>query len=221
MTILHERDRFIQPIFRQLKELQIPVRWQLCLNKPNSAVLAEVAALVPTELVSIDVFDAPFSPLERKERFMELRQWQLEQAPPTTYGVLWDDDHVLADVKEAREKLLRDYDLIYATKLFFWGDDEHFTTHIPTHRSVFFFRRLDGDRYPLDRTIHAPARIHDTGKRVVDLAAPLLDYGYLCERDRERCWADYKRCGKIDASTLAIVQEPELLPWKGPFPLRT
>lgn len=222
MTILHRREFAIRAIHRQLSELDCDVHWQLVLNKPSSEVLGEVGYVVdqPRERVTVDVLDAPFSPLERKERFMELRQWQLERVPLSTWGVLWDDDHVLGDVAESALKLHERWDLIYATKLFFWNDDEHFTTHVPVHRSVFYFRMLAGDRYPLDRTIHAPAIVHDSGQKTTDLQAPLLDYGYMDARDRERCWADYKRVGKIDPATLAIVQEPKLHAWGGPYPLR-
>jgi hypothetical protein len=225
MTLLHSRHHCLLPIYADICRLAAGARhvhWQIVLNKPTNMVLETLNYILTHDRrgMMIDVLEAPFSPLDNIERFIELRRWQYERLPVTTWGVIWDDDHVLADSEEARIKLTSKDDLVYATKLFFWDDDEHYTSHIPTHRSVFFFRRLENDQFPADRGIHAPALIHDRGGPQSDLRAPLLDYGYMARVDRERCWLDYRRVGKIDAATLPLTRDPILHHWPGPYPLR-
>lgn len=164
----------------------------------------------PGEIV---VKEAPFPALAGGvERFMELRQIQLDmiRGRHPAYGVIWDDDHVLADVDEAKAVLADQPDLVYASKLFLWDSQETYNDAMPQHRSVFFFRMLEGDQFPLDRTIHAPARIHDTASKVVDLQAPLLDHGYRHQKDREKIFKEYVRVGKIDAATVPLVEPPTL-----------
>lgn len=222
MTLLHARWRYIRHIAACLTRIALPVEWQLVLNRPASKVVAEMN-LALRELsprIRPVILDAPFSPLDKVERFMELRQWQLERLSPCDYGVIWDDDHVVADPKGVRAALLELPDLVYATKYFFWDNDATVATHFPEHRSVFFFRWLKDDAFDLTRTLHAPARIHDTAKVVTELPGGLLDFGYMEREDRERCWRDYRRVGKIDAATLPLIQTPALAHWPGPYPLR-
>lgn len=217
MNLVHARHEHLMPIWKQLTQLGCDIHLQVVLSRPSSKVLQEVNELEKLNPYNLQILEAPFNPLEagQKERFMELRQWQHDLLPPCDYGVIWDDDHYLEDPKEARSLLETwKWDLIYATKVFFWGDREHVATHIPTHRSVFFFRQIPGDRYPLDRIIHAPTQIHDNAKNITDLRSKLLDFGYLDRADRERCWADYKGVGKVDSATLALIDEPTLEVWR-------
>lgn len=219
MQLVHARPDLLPAIWRNMRQLRVQTHLQVVLSRPTREVLDKVIALEnkPTSKLTVEVLEAPFSPLDDTERFRELRRWQHERLPEDCdYGVLWDDDHLL-EYPDLCAKLLRSgaWDLLYATKLFFWDSPAQFTTHIPTHRSVFFFRCLPADAFPLDRTIHAPARIHDTGKKVGDLPGYLLDYGYMTPFDRERCWNDYKRVGKIDPATLALVSPPDLHEWRG------
>lgn len=203
----------------------LDIHWYVTFSKPSSEVIRVVNDLVQLkwETLPITVNEAPFSPLGGPaERFMELRQWQLDQAAMTDWSVIWDDDQVLERPRDVKQFLQDpDVDLVYATKTYFWNNDSTVALHFPTHRSVFFFRRRDGDRFPHDRTIHAPISVHDTPRKVVDLGGTLLDYGYMCKEDRQRCWLEYKRCGKIDPVTLGLIQEnPPTRIWPGPFPLR-
>lgn len=170
------------------------------------------ALLRPDQII---VYDAPFPALGERERWMELRQFQFKVAVDQfnpTHGVIWDDDHYLADVDDARQKLREDWDLVYATKLFLWDSATQYNAKMPAHRSVFFFKVLPGDAFPMDRTIHAPIGIHDFAKKITDLKAPLLDFGYMHRVNRERVFRDYVRVGKIDAATRPLVEEPHLKP---------
>lgn len=224
MLLVHQRHTVLPAIYHFLRSLKIPVHLQITGSSPSRRVLQEIERIMRLSrrgAVDVDVWQAPFSPLDRVERFMELRQWQLERLPMTDWAVIWDDDHVPSSLPAVRAALDSDADLVYATKVFFWNRDDTYTTHIPPHRSVFFFRRRPGDAFPLDRTIHAPVGVHDGAKKIIDLDCPLLDYGYLTLTDRDRCWRDYRRVGKIDPATLALVQPPILHEWPGPFPLRS
>lgn len=224
MTLVHSRAHLLEAIFRQMPKLG-RVHWQIVLSKPTADVLYEVDRIYTLLLyraagLEIEILEAPFSPLEERERFMELRKWQAEHLPPDCdYACIWDDDHILEDPAELKALMNGEgFDLAYATKLFFWDSPKTYTTHIPVHRSVFVYRVLPGDAFPVDRTIHAPEQIHDRAAHVIDLKGRLLDYGYMRSLDRERCWRDYKRVGKIDPATVAIVQPPSLHPWGGHDP---
>lgn len=231
LTLLYKREFVLPAIFQNLVDLRaalphLDVTWHLALSPRVSLdVLDTINKLQHLQVdhrlgPRIEVYPAPLNPLDDKERFMELRQWQLSFAPPG-WAVLWDDDQVLANPSEFAQHFHSDVDLLYATKVFFWDSDDQVATHLPPHRSVFFFRRRDGDQFPLGRTIHAPVDVHDNPRGVADLRGALLDYGYMRRDDRLRCWNEYKRVGKIDAATLALVREdPPLERWSGPFPLR-
>jgi len=219
MMLVHQRAHVLAKIVAQLPKIA-KVHLQIVLSKPSSDVLFEVDRLYhmnhPKRL-QIEILEAPFNPLEQYERFMELRRWQAERLPrDCKYACIWDDDHILEDAREFKDALGFGFDLCYAEKLFFWNSTKTYTTHIPRHNSVFAYRCLPGDTFPLDRTIHAPVKIHDTAEKIVQLKGRLLDYGYLRALDRDRCWRDYKKVGKIDAATTAIIQQPKLVLWTGP-----
>lgn len=147
---------------------------------------------------------------------MEMRNHQLGlvQLENPKFACICDDDHILEDPDEARRKLeRRDYDLVYATKIMFWDDLTKVSSAFPKHRSVLFFRSLPGDHFDPDRIVHAPQMIH-TSARTVDLKGGLLDVGYLYSEDRERVWARYKRTGKIDAATLPLIRQPQLVDYQ-------
>jgi len=191
-------------------------------DRPNAAVIAELAKLEAHPAVK--VFTAGFPAVGGVENFMALRQCQLQfmQQENTRFICIHDDDHVLENPKEAADKTRhRHYDLIYAKKTFFWDDLEHVNCDLPVHNSVFFFRNLEGDRFPMDRMIHAPWRIHDkSDKKVTQMKSTLLDIGYLYPEQREEVFRRYARAGKLDAATLPLTSStPTLAPYdkKGPW----
>ncbi len=172
--------------------------------------------------MTISVSEAPFDPLAVTERFMELRQFQLDKIPADcTHGVIWDDDHLLEDPGELIAAVDDGADLTYIKKIFFWDTPYQIATHFPEHNSVFVFKRLPGDNYDMSRMLHAPQRVHDAPDKVVQLNGRLLDYGYMDPVDRQRCWDDYKRVGKIDAATLPLISTPTLEPWAGVNPFES
>lgn len=192
---------------------------QITANEPSPAVVQVVTrgcSQLSDAGKAVQLLEAPFSPLAERERFMELRQWQLSQLPSRgDYGAIWDDDHILEDPAELVRVLQDGADLVYATKIHFWDSPRFYTTRLPVHNSVFVFRQLPGDSFPLDRVIHAPGRVHDSAEKVVQLKGHLLDYGYMRAEDRKRCWDDYRRVGKIDAATTPLVQPPATQYWHG------
>lgn len=218
MLLVHSRAHVLAHIVNQMPKIG-HVHLQIVLSTPSSDVLYEVDRLFHMKhnrRLKIEILEAPFNPLDQYERFMELRRWQAARLPKNCkYAIIWDDDHILEDPAELRDEIRAGFDLAYAEKVFFWNSTKTYTTHIPRHNSVFAYRCLHGDLFPLDRTIHAPSQIHDTAQKIVQLKGRLLDYGYLRALDRDRCWRDYKKVGKIDAATTAIIQQPQLVLWKG------
>lgn len=223
MTLAYQREHVFREIAKSINRLRLPVVWQIALNRPNAAVLSTLAQverdleLMPRCKIQLSYLEAPFSPLDQgRERFMELRQWQLEQLPADcTHAVIWDDDHILEDEAEVRDAIQSGADLTYIRKVFYWDRTDQINTAFPEHNSVFVFRRLPGDSFDLGRTLHAPTRVHDNPRSIVQLDGRLLDFGYLRATDRERCWSEYKRVGKIDAATLPLVSPPRLVTLKG------
>lgn len=205
-------------IAEQCLQLTPHVCFSILLDDPDPGVaegLNQMEEVLVKGGAQVYVEDAAHPALGERERFMELRQQQFKIAVDNfnpTHGVILDDDGVFADVDEARQALHSDADLVYGTKLFLWDDAEHYNARMPTHRSVVFFRCLPGDFFPINRTIHAPLGIHDHAQKITDLKAPILDYGYIHRLNRERCFRDYVRVGKIDACTRPLVEEPDLRP---------
>jgi hypothetical protein len=212
MVLCHHRPWLLPLIQKQIFSTWPDARIHYALNRPNAAVVAAVNKLAAdTRVRAFDVDQG----LRTEGDWMVLRSLQLVemQLENPRFICIWDDDHILEDPDEAARKLSRrDYDLVYATKAFFWDSLDNISTAFPAHRSVFFFRNLPGDEFPLDRMIHAPTCVHES-KRVVDLKGKLLDVGYLLRENRQYVWEQYKRTGKIDAATLPLVREPTLTPW--------
>lgn len=232
LTLVYQRAFALRAIFDNLYAVRLarrgqPITWFVALSpRVSTEVVSTISDIQREQLATnrgprIELLQAPFSPLGVTERFMELRQWQLSFAPPG-WAILWDDDQCLANPGELAGHLdpSKNTDLVYATKVFFWDSDEQVATHLPTHRSVFLFRRREGDVFDLGRTLHAPVGVHDAPREVADLKGALLDYGYMRQEDRARCWSEYKKVGKLDAATFPLIQEPTLQSWSGPFPLR-
>lgn len=216
LLLLKRRGWLLPTIAEQALTLTPNVFFSICLDDPDPGVEegleAMKAVLGPERYV---VYDAIFPALGERERWMQLRQFQFKTACDKfdpTHGCIWDDDHILADLDDATQKLREDWDLVYATKLFLWDTADRYNARMPQHRSVFFFKVLPGDAFPVDRTIHAPIGIHDFAKKITDLKAPLLDYGYMHRLARERVFRDYVRVGKIDAATRPLVEPPDLRP---------
>lgn len=220
MLTVHARPFLLYPIFRQISAFRAKTHLQVTLSRPTAAVIEQVQRFLDCPIsknVTVELIEAPFNPLAPgKERFMELRQWQLERLPAAcNYAVIWDDDHVLEDPDEVLDAMRDKMDLTYIRKVFFWDNPTTISTAFPEHNSCFVFRRLPGDKFDMDRVLHAPATIHDTAKKVIQLQGRLLDYGYMHADDRARCWDDYKRVGKIDPATRPLVEAPRLAPWPG------
>lgn len=206
MVLAHRRPWLLGAIQAQAKQIDPHAVVQFTYDRPTEEVTWALATAEHRQA-------APRAVLDHRENFMEVRRWQLDQMRPfnPVYGVLWDDDHLLEDPAEARRVLEEGRaDLVYATKAYLWDKLELENKALPTHRSPFFFRLLPGDQFPLDRTINAPAWVHDTKPMVTDLHGRLLDIGYLTQEERERVWRAYKKAGKIDQLTTKLLAPPLL-----------
>lgn len=203
LILAHARPQLIEAIAAQVREIGGEPKFTL--DRPTDAVYNAVTRTGAQ-------FDWSTLPvLSHRENFMFIRNQQLLRVE-TPYASIWDDDHLLADPAEARAALAEEPDLLYATKKYLWDSCDRHNAALPVHRSVFFFRVLAGDRFPLDRTINAPTRVHDEARRVADLRGPLLDCGYLTAAERARVLKAYKRAGKLDALTLGLTRPSDLQP---------
>lgn len=212
MVLGHRRPWLFSAIVEQARRIDPGAVVQIMLDRPTNDVLKAATrsgALVTT---------IPWAVLDYRENFMETRRRQLDAMRlfNPKYVSIWDDDQLLEKPAEVRGALtsLCDFDLVYATKTYLWDSLETENTRLPVHRSVHFFRLLEGDQFPMDRTINAPVQVHDGARRVYDLQHPLLDIGYLTEAERLRVWKVYKRAGKIDALTKKLLEKPILAPVK-------
>lgn len=134
------------------------------------------------------------------------------------WGVLLDDDVLLprGATKRLAGLLERDEADVYEIEtIFLWNDPTLANRRFPVHLSDFLFRCWANDDYPDDLVVHAPDGVRRHGRRS-RLSFPLLHYGYLTTADREAAWRGARRAGKVDAHTLALVQEPDLHPWQSP-----
>jgi hypothetical protein len=209
--LAHKRPWLLPLIVEQVANQWPDHIVQFSLDRPTAAVVEAVEDA--REYGNVEVFTVPFSPVsEQGDRFMEVRNFQMDKLEPhkPDYAVLWDDDHLLSGTARSAQLMEEGYDLMYVRKRFFWDNMIYTNERFPVHRSVFWFRCIKGDRFPTDRIIHAPVRIHDHPKKVTDLKECLIDIGYLRKEDRERVFKEYARAGKIDAATLPLADEPKL-----------
>lgn len=213
MVLCHQRPWLLPLIARQCQTMWPESVLQFTLNRPSAAVL-EAVQQAKVFHPGAEVFEAPFDPVDDKgEHWMELRNWQLErmEARGPEFVMMWDDDHLFERPLEADTYMKAGYDLIYTKKLYFWQQANLVNVALFPHNSVTFFRLLKGDRFPLDRIIHAPAGIHDNPlAKSAQMASRLLDIGYLFPEDRERVFKMYARAGKLDAAVKPLMEEPVL-----------
>lgn len=215
-VLAHKRPQLLELICEQIHAISRTATIQISLDRPTAGVLSAAQ-----RCRGAGVHYIPFPVVDDVgEHYMAARQWQLEQltkACTPDYIALWDDDHILEDPDEAREVLeCGEADLIYATKVFLWNSLTSENSKIPTHCSPLFFRHLPGDAYPASerKMIHAPECVHDqpSAKKVM-LRGRLMDIGYLTVSERCRVATEYFRAGKIDAATMAVVDDPALRPF--------
>ena len=218
---VHQRHEMLMPIVRQISALRC-ADLLICYDRPSlrvKQICSQIVNMHPDGIRNVVESVLPFPILSpgRPERWGEARNFVWEQrAPDTTHGIMWDDDQIVEDLDELRKHLYHtDFDLVYATKAFFWDDAEHVNEACFKCRSPFLFRALPGDRFSESRVDHCPQRVHDNPRSQTDLQCKLLDFGYLKEEDRLRVWEAYKRCGKIDAATTPLIQPPRLVPYTG------
>jgi hypothetical protein len=100
-------------------------------------------------------------------------------------------------------------------------DDQLFTEddRFPEHWSGNLFRVYPGDRFATHFVAHCPEACARS-ERVVRLTEPVVNFGYMDAEVRAEYWTKYKRAGKIDAHTLALIREPDLkeFKWQSPAP---
>lgn len=173
--------------------------------------------------VALKIVPAPFNPLEpgRRERFCELRQWQVEKAaevfPEMQWYVINDDDQwpSLSLQHDVQTQIATcELTLLKVPKVYFADPDgKYVLANMPPHVSGYLHRYLPGDFW--DAHYPSPVMAHRGLVRVAPPGSPsfLLDFGYCTAQERRACWDEYRRTGKIDAVTRELLAEPVLRRW--------
>jgi hypothetical protein len=60
------------------------------------------------------------------------------------------------------------------------------------------------------RQIHATEKVHDNAEKIKTLKTPILDYGFMEEKERLEVFARHKRAGRIAGFTKPLVEKPIL-----------
>jgi len=222
MLRAHRRAEWLDAIFAQLVALSAHTKHlTICvmLDRPAAKVLRLVERQVAAayENVIIDVVVAP-TPLvsSRGEGFMRALQVHYDALlaldPDVEYAALWDDDFImgpalLADVQNRFDKGISAHTL-RAESVFLWEHNKQYNAAFPRHWQHLFFKCIRGDKFPIDRMVHAP--ISALRGPSEDLPGHLHNFGYLTEADRMLTWDAYKRAGKVDAHTLCLIKPPKV-----------
>ncbi len=123
-----------------------------------------------------------------------------------------DDDQVFTDdgIQEISGHLqFFTEDRYEYQSLFTWDDLDHYNARFPVHWSGNLFRVYRGDRWATHFVAHCPEACARS-ERVIRLQEPAINFGYMDADVRADYWVRYKRAGKIDAHTLALIREPDL-----------
>lgn len=221
MLRLHRRHKYIKRIFKNFRRMAKGRKFFLAvqLDRPS----ADVAAALDKELRNapdtwtIDIFESPIKLVDQTgENYMEALQHHYEYLLALSDGsldaaCLWDDDSWL-EAKAMREFLghldILEADRVEIKSRFLWDDPTQHNTAFPVHWQALLFRVLPRDRYPTDYMVHCPDRAAQ-GK-CIRMKACLTNAGYLDPDDRRLTWLAYRRAGKIDAHTVALIKEPKL-----------
>jgi len=97
--------------------------------------------------------------------------------------------------------------------LFMWDSLDTYNERFPEHWSSNLFRAYPDDVWATKVVQHCPQEV-SRSPYVVRLSEPAVNFGYINEPDRLDYWQRYKRAGKVDAHTLALIREPHLKEFK-------
>lgn len=97
--------------------------------------------------------------------------------------------------------------------LFMWDDIDVYNDRFPAHWSGNLFRVYPGDRWATHFVAHCP-EMCARSEHVIRLETPVVNFGYMEEEVRKDYWIRYKRAGKLDAHTMALIKEPDLKDYK-------
>lgn len=217
----HNRHNLLQVVLDELIRYGtlpgLTVSISLALDRPTHNVLAVAAA----HEANCSICEMPFPLLsaERGERFSEGLNLQLEDinrwpGPPPDWLYLADDDRWFEPngiTKELPEALSNpDVDLWYCRSVFFWDFPGSYNLN-RYHHTPLLSRYNPGDRWPTNRMISAPERIHDAAivrGRIGNIKTPLLDYGSFTPLWREELYRSFEAAGKVDDYTGSLLRDP-------------
>ena len=216
LVLAHQRDKWLELIAEQLLD-NFDSFLYFHLHRATPEVDRRVRAIAGRwrHRVFITTAFGDFPPY-RESTFRLLRQQQLASLHnDVEYAALHDDDQILS--ADALTRLQRALDagvpMLFARRMYLWDRPHLENAAMPVHLAAYHFPVEPGDDFPDSRTIHAPARVYD---RHADRAASephliVYDVGYLDADERARVWESYRRAGKLDPATYALIEEPLLI----------
>jgi hypothetical protein len=127
-----------------------------------------------------------------------------------------DDDQLFTDdgIAEIRGHLeFFTSDRYEYRTLFMWDDESTYNDRFPDHWSANLFRAYRHDQWATHFVQHCPEACARS-QHVTRLQEPVVNFGYMDADVRADYWQKYKRVGKVDAHTLALIREPDLKEFK-------
>lgn len=215
----HNRHNLLPVVLDELLRygtLGIDVSISLALDRPTPAVL-RVAADYAAHCSTCEMPFALLSP--EGEKFSEGLNLQLEDierwpGPPPDWLYLADDDRWFEPNSITSELPLAladpDVDLWYCRSVFFWDSPSQYNLN-RYHHTPLLSRYNPGDRFPTNRMISAPEKMHDQAivrGRIANLKTPLLDYGSFNIQWREELYRSFEAAGKVDDYTGSLLRDP-------------
>lgn len=224
MLRLHRRHEYIEKIFQNFRALA--ARRELFLAIQLDRPSAEVAAALAKQIKNlpsrwtVDVFETPYALVTRRENYMLALQTHLEVLEELAHhkldaASLWDDDMWLTKkgLTELKGHLdILEADRIEARSYFLWDKKSQANEAFPAHWQALLFRYYRGDKFPQDYIVHCPHRVAQGP--YIRMENRLRNAGYLDPDDRRLTWEAYKKAGKVDAHTLQLVNDPQLIDLK-------
>lgn len=211
-------DIALSELFRYGTLPGVAVRIHVMADRPSQGVV-DVIEKYRLKLYRATSPTLPLLSAQHGEQFMPALNAQLADLEPANcdwYLVAdddqwWEPHHINSELPTALHN--PNVDMWYAPTVFFWDTP---TTFHPDRRhcSAILFRKLPGDRFPLNRIIHCTQNRHDSAiisGRTGIFKTPLLNYGSFDALDRKQVYDTYQAVGKIDPFVQSGYEAPPAL----------
>lgn len=131
-----------------------------------------------------------------------------------SHFVVWDDDFWMSkklfdEVVELAQEWPSELDVTYVKSLFLWNHADKHNTKLPEHWQHFIWRDVPYTEFTPRMMVHCPERLVREGSLGHHEGA-LINAGYQHAEDRQSTFERYRRAGKLDPFTFALLAEPKL-----------